>query len=57
MNIGELTMRWYFYLYNIPNIIGVAFGAVLSLLIGLYLLVDGRYFIKLAFGKEADKAE
>ncbi len=53
--IGELIMRWYFYYYSIPHIIGAVLGAFLSLLIGFYLLIDGRYFTKLAFGREPDK--
>jgi hypothetical protein len=54
--ITELISRWYYYYFSIPHMIGVVLGASLSLLIGLYLLLDGRYFLKLAFGKEADKA-
>lgn len=54
--IGELTMRWYLYYYSIPHMIGVALGASLSLLIGFYLLIDGRCFTRLAFGQEQDKA-
>ncbi|MDH4211642.1 MAG: hypothetical protein OEV79_09390 [candidate division WOR-3 bacterium] len=50
--VGELIMRWYLYYYSIPHMIGVITGAFLSLVIGVYLLVDGRYFIKLAFGEK-----
>ena len=53
----ELISRWYYFYFSIPHMIGVALGATLSLLIGFYLLINGRYFSKLAFGKEPDKAQ
>lgn len=53
----ELISRWYLFYFNIPHMIGVALGAVLSLLIGIYLLVDGRYLVKMAFGRERDKTQ
>ncbi|UCD04638.1 MAG: hypothetical protein JSV98_05830 [candidate division WOR-3 bacterium] len=55
--IGELTMRWNFYYYSVPQAFVVLLAAVLSLLIGLYLLLDGRYLLKLAFGRKSDRKE
>jgi uncharacterized membrane protein HdeD (DUF308 family) len=47
--IGELVMRWYIYYVMISQIIGVVIGACLSVLLGIYLLIDGRYLVKIAF--------
>jgi MFS family permease len=53
----ELVSRWAYFYFSIPHMIGVALGASLSLIIGVYLLLDGRYFLKLAFGRKPDKTE
>jgi hypothetical protein len=55
--ITELISRWYYFYFSIPHMIVVALGASLSLLIGIYLLVDGRYFTKIAFDRKPDRAE
>ncbi|MGB3342185.1 MAG: hypothetical protein WBB37_11960 [bacterium] len=51
-SIGELIMRWYIYYYNTSQIIGIIIGGVVSLVLGFYLITNGRYFIKLAFGEQ-----
>ena len=55
--IIDLISRWYYFYFNIAHMIGVALGASLSLLIGLYLLIGGGYFVKLAFGRKTDSTE
>ena len=52
-SIGELTMRWHIYHLDISHATGVAISGVISLLLGFYLITNGRYFIKLAFGEQA----
>ena len=51
-SIGELTMRWHIYHLDIFHATGVAISGVISLLLGFYLITDGRYLIKLAFGEQ-----
>ena len=55
--IGEVVMRWYVYYAMTSHIIGVVIGSCLSVLIGVYLLIDGRYFVKLAFREQVETLE
>ena len=51
-SIGELIMRWYVYYYSISHIIGVIISGAVSLILGIYLIANGKYLIKLAFGEQ-----
>lgn len=51
-SIGELIMRWYVYYYSISHIIGVIISGAVSLILGIYLIANGKYFMKLAFGEK-----
>jgi ribosomal protein L40E len=51
-SIGELTMRWHIYHLDIFHATGVTISGVISLLLGFYLITNGRYLIKLAFGEQ-----
>jgi|GEM_PF-3174396 len=55
--IGEVVMRWYIYYAMTSHIIGVVIGSCLSLSIGIYLLIDGRHFVKLAFRERVETEE
>jgi len=51
-SIGELVMRWYLYYYTISQIVGVVLGALVSLILGIYLITGGKYLVELAFREQ-----
>lgn len=55
--IGEVVMRWYIYYAMTSHIIGVVIGSCLSVLIGIYLLLDGRHHVRLAFREQVATLE
>lgn len=51
--ITGVIVRWHIYYYTLSHIISVLVSAIVSLVVGFYLITNGRYFIKLAFGEQA----
>lgn len=55
--IGELVMRWYIYYYMTSHVISVIVASSLSVLIGIYLLIDARHLVRLAFREQVEILE
>lgn len=55
--IADILIGWKVYYFTVSHLFAAVVGAVASLIIGFYLITNGRFFIHLAFQEQIGTSE